>query len=719
LPFRSKLLTKHVVGDPFRFIKKAQGVRLKVIKNWCQQILDGLDYLHTREPAIIHRDIKCDNIFINGSLGQVKIGDLGLATILNQSGAMMKQSIIGTPEFMAPEYYEEKYDEKVDIWAFGMSVLEMATMDYPFCECDNPAQIFKKVSTGQKPRSLARIADPDVYTFIDDCLQAVEHRSSAAELLKHPFLQNIDDDSNNKLIDLRSEAETIEWLDKIKKDAIPFEFRPSWQKRNLQGPRSGLPAAHATPGVGAHAPEAGATNAGHATPVTSHPTAGSSGPFAPTAGGPTLHAGAPVVVVTNPDELTIGTGESEEEEEDELDFDGDDYDEDDVDDDDMDDDVAFSHTTPPIMPVAGPGAVPAQHPYYHPAHVAHPTQPAAAPVHKPVTVTTPVVPPVAAPTVPVTQPPVTFHPTSIGTAGDDTISLKIDAGWPPSGVPLQQVPADPTTVNLKCSLTIGRQVTVIEFEYNIVRDTPLQVATEMVRELQLGDNCVPEIAAYLEAKVTEYVKQRNLPLHPVSDERLRALREQLIVQSANEPLRLSSPGRAPAQSRVVVETQAAEQLSGPAAALRRTQSTGQQRRRRVTESSLVLNGVNPAVRTTASAGAAPAARPPRPTRADSTADVSRHVRKKSRTKTTGLMRKSQSQSNVILSSDGHSDSAHSNGATDSAIHLEELQDFKKLVESNNVNFENALAAFDSVSLQSELLDSPSPATTPASGDTSS
>jgi len=77
----------------------------------------------------------------------VKIGDLGLATILTQSGARLKQSIIGTPEFMAPEFYDEKYDVKVDVYAFGMSILEMATHDYPYSECDNAAQIFKKVSS--------------------------------------------------------------------------------------------------------------------------------------------------------------------------------------------------------------------------------------------------------------------------------------------------------------------------------------------------------------------------------------------------------------------------------------------------------------------------------------------------------------------------------------------------------------------------------------------
>lgn len=126
-------------------MKKAKSVKLKVIKNWCVQILEGLKYIHTRDPPIIHRDIKCDNIFINGSSGQVKIGDLGLATNIVNYATATKLSIIGTPEFMAPEYYEENYNEKVDIWAFGMCVLEMATQEYPYVECSNPAQIFKKV----------------------------------------------------------------------------------------------------------------------------------------------------------------------------------------------------------------------------------------------------------------------------------------------------------------------------------------------------------------------------------------------------------------------------------------------------------------------------------------------------------------------------------------------------------------------------------------------
>lgn len=48
---------------------------------------------------------------------------------------------------MAPEMYEEKYDEAVDVYAFGMCILEMTTSEYPYSECQNAAQIYRKVTS--------------------------------------------------------------------------------------------------------------------------------------------------------------------------------------------------------------------------------------------------------------------------------------------------------------------------------------------------------------------------------------------------------------------------------------------------------------------------------------------------------------------------------------------------------------------------------------------
>ncbi len=47
-----------------------------------RQILAGLEYLHLKQPPIIHGDLRCDKIYVNGHSGEIKIGDLGLATLL-------------------------------------------------------------------------------------------------------------------------------------------------------------------------------------------------------------------------------------------------------------------------------------------------------------------------------------------------------------------------------------------------------------------------------------------------------------------------------------------------------------------------------------------------------------------------------------------------------------------------------------------------------------
>lgn len=169
---------------------KHKKVNIRAVKHWCRQILEGLLYLHSHDPPVIHRDLKCDNIFINGNQGEVKIGDLGLAAILRKSHAAR---CVGTPEFMAPEVYAEEYNELVDIYSFGMCVLEMVTFDYPYSECTHPAQIYKKVVSGKKPDALYKVKNPDVRLFVDKCLATVSTRLSAKELLEDPFLRNDDE----------------------------------------------------------------------------------------------------------------------------------------------------------------------------------------------------------------------------------------------------------------------------------------------------------------------------------------------------------------------------------------------------------------------------------------------------------------------------------------------------------------------------------------------
>ncbi|ESQ30589.1 hypothetical protein EUTSA_v10011403mg [Eutrema salsugineum] len=173
-------------GSLRQYRKKHRTVYMKAVKCWARQILTGLIYLHSQEPPIIHRDIKCDNSFSNGNHGEVKIGDLGLATVMEKANA---NSVIGTPEFMAPEIYDENYNELADIYSFGKCMLEMVTFEYPYCECRNSAQIYKKVSSGIKPASLSKVKDPEVMKFIEKCVLPASERLSAKEFLMDSFLQ--------------------------------------------------------------------------------------------------------------------------------------------------------------------------------------------------------------------------------------------------------------------------------------------------------------------------------------------------------------------------------------------------------------------------------------------------------------------------------------------------------------------------------------------------
>lgn len=71
----------------------------------------------------------------------------------------------GTPEFMAPELYDEEYDDRVDVYSYGMCLLELATLQYPYCECRNAAQIYRKVT-------LVSLS-PSAYWSVMFCRQSV------------------------------------------------------------------------------------------------------------------------------------------------------------------------------------------------------------------------------------------------------------------------------------------------------------------------------------------------------------------------------------------------------------------------------------------------------------------------------------------------------------------------------------------------------------------
>jgi hypothetical protein len=89
----------------------------------CSATARGLAHLHDR-CNLVHRDIKAGNLLLTAK-GQVKLADFGIARATD--GAAAKGTTIGSPLWMAPEMIEEgRLDAAVDIWALGITLIEMA-----------------------------------------------------------------------------------------------------------------------------------------------------------------------------------------------------------------------------------------------------------------------------------------------------------------------------------------------------------------------------------------------------------------------------------------------------------------------------------------------------------------------------------------------------------------------------------------------------------------
>jgi len=99
------------------------------IITWFTQICLALQHIHSHK--ILHRDLKAQNVFLMQT-GQVKVGDFGIAKILDGT-ADLAETAIGTPYYLSPEICEKKpYNYKSDIWGLGCVLYEMLTFKRPF-----------------------------------------------------------------------------------------------------------------------------------------------------------------------------------------------------------------------------------------------------------------------------------------------------------------------------------------------------------------------------------------------------------------------------------------------------------------------------------------------------------------------------------------------------------------------------------------------------------
>jgi len=173
------------ISDVMRMTK--QTLSESQIKLVCASVLHSLVYLHGRK--YIHRDVKAGNILLTRE-GIVKLADFGVSAQLTTIHSM-RDTAIGAPFWMAPEVIqEEQYNYKADIWSLGISVIEMAEGKPPHHEIHPMRAIFMIPSHAPPTLKNPAIWSADMIDFLSKCLvKDPKSRSSADELLKHPFVK--------------------------------------------------------------------------------------------------------------------------------------------------------------------------------------------------------------------------------------------------------------------------------------------------------------------------------------------------------------------------------------------------------------------------------------------------------------------------------------------------------------------------------------------------
>ncbi|CAF0747725.1 unnamed protein product [Adineta ricciae] len=170
------------------------GLDEKQIRFIGYEMLEALEYLHTQQ-FVIHRDVKASNILLTQT-GQVKLADFGVSAINTQQD-QKRNEFIGTPYWMAPEVFfceastDKTYDYRVDIWSFGITLIEMAEMDPPYHEMRSE-RVGAKIRQAAPPtlRDIRRWST-EFSDLLSCCLKRnpVE-RLTCHELKQHPFMSN-------------------------------------------------------------------------------------------------------------------------------------------------------------------------------------------------------------------------------------------------------------------------------------------------------------------------------------------------------------------------------------------------------------------------------------------------------------------------------------------------------------------------------------------------
>lgn len=123
-------------GEMYLALQREKRFAPEKVRDYGLQLAKGVDYLHAL--GVVHRDLKLGNLFLTSTnvlvpAAHQKIGDFGLAVKLEQPCARDPLGPVGTPNYIAPEMLTDNLNSKaLDIWAFGVILLTLATGKLPF-----------------------------------------------------------------------------------------------------------------------------------------------------------------------------------------------------------------------------------------------------------------------------------------------------------------------------------------------------------------------------------------------------------------------------------------------------------------------------------------------------------------------------------------------------------------------------------------------------------
>lgn len=134
------IIEDYIEGETLNTILEENGAQpQELVIEWAMQICEALEYLHTRKPAIIYRDMKPSNVMLKPD-GNIKIIDFGIAREYKEQSLADTVSL-GTKGYAAPEQFGGKgqTDARTDVYCLGVTLYHLVTGHSP---CDPPYEIY-------------------------------------------------------------------------------------------------------------------------------------------------------------------------------------------------------------------------------------------------------------------------------------------------------------------------------------------------------------------------------------------------------------------------------------------------------------------------------------------------------------------------------------------------------------------------------------------------